>query len=98
MTFAQQCYKLLECIPKGSITTYAEIAKALDSKAYRAVGSAMAKNKNLIIIPCHRVVRSDAKVGEYALGKEKKIALLKKEGITVKDDKVVNFDALLYHF
>jgi O-6-methylguanine DNA methyltransferase len=40
----------------------------LNSKANRAVGSAMAKNANLIVIPCHRVVRSNGEIGQYALG------------------------------
>ena len=98
MTFTQRCYALLDEIPKGRITTYAEIAKALDTKAYRAVGSAMAKNKNLITIACHRVVKSDGSVGEYALGVEKKIALLKEEGVFVKNGKVDDFKALIYRF
>ena len=51
--FNERCYELLKLIPEGKVTTYREMARALDSKAWRAVGSAMAKNKNLFIIPCH---------------------------------------------
>ena len=66
--FNQRCYELLKLIPEGKVTTYGEMARALDTKAWRAVGSAMAKNKNLFVIPCHRVVRSDGCIGQYALG------------------------------
>ena len=98
MTFSQECYKLLERIPRGKVTTYAEIALALETKAYRAVGSAMAKNKNLIIIPCHRVVRSDGSIGQYALGSDKKIELLQSEGVMIQNSKVCNFEELLFRF
>ena len=57
-TFEARCYELLKLIPKGKVTTYGEIARALNTKAYQAVGNAMAKNKNLFVIPCHRVIRT----------------------------------------
>jgi len=98
MSFRQQCYELLKLIPKGKVTTYAEIAKALDSKAYRAVGSAMAKNRDLIHTPCHRVVRSNADVGEYALGSDKKISLLQEEGLLIENGKVKNFKEVFFSF
>ena len=66
--FNERCYELLKRVPEGKVTTYREIANALNSKAWRAVGSAMAKNKTLFVIPCHRVVRSDGTIGQYALG------------------------------
>ena len=80
------------------ISTYAEIAKSLDSKAYRAVGNAMANNPHPISVPCHRIIRSDGSLGGYALGINKKIQLLKKEGILIKDNKVVDFESKLYQF
>ncbi len=80
------------------ISTYAEIAKSLDSKGYRAVGNAMAKNPQPISVPCHRIIRSDGSLGGYALGINKKIQLLKKEGIQIKDNKVVDFKNKLYQF
>jgi methylated-DNA-[protein]-cysteine S-methyltransferase len=98
MSFSQECYALLEKIPKGRVTTYKEIAKALNSKAYRAVGNAMHKNKNPIKIPCHRVVKADGHLGDYLGGADKKAALLKAEGVEVKGGKVVDFEALLYRF
>ncbi len=68
----KRCYELLKQIPRGKVTTYKELAKAMNTNAWRAVGTALAQNENLIIIPCHRVVRSDAVVGQYAQGTEKK--------------------------
>ncbi len=50
--FNDRCYQLLQQIPTGKVTTYKEIAQALNTKAYRAVGNAMAKNTQLIVIPC----------------------------------------------
>ena len=96
--FNNRCYEILALIPKGKISTYAEIAKALNSKAYRAVGNAMAKNSNLISIPCHRVIKSNGIVGGYALGTNKKINLLKKEGVTIKEGKVIDFKNIIFTF
>ena len=97
-SFYERCYALLKRIPEGKITTYGEMAKALNSKAWRAVGSAMAKNQHPIVIPCHRVIRSDGRIGEYALGKNKKIALLKKEGIEIKNGRINNLSQFMYEF
>ena len=80
------------------ISTYSDIAISLDSKAYRAVGNAMANNPYPISVPCHRIIRSDGSLGGYALGINKKIQLLKKEGILIKDNKVVDFESKLYQF
>ena len=96
--FDNRCYQKLTLIPKGMVSTYAEIAKSLNSKAYRAVGNAMAKNPNPILIPCHRIVKSDGTIGGYALGTNKKIKLLKNEGILIKDGKVINLESKLYRF
>ena len=97
-SFNQKCYELLKLIPKGKVTTYGEMARALNTKAWRAVGSAMAKNKNLIIIPCHRVVRSTGSIGEYALGSDKKAELLQSEGVEVLSGKVQELDKYIYKF
>jgi len=63
-----------------------------------AVGSAMAKNKNLFVIPCHRAVRSDGSIGQYALGPDKKAKLLRDEGVDVVDGKVKNISKFIYKF
>ena len=96
--FNNRCYKIVSCIPKGKISTYGDIARVLGTKAYQAVGNAMAKNPNLISVPCHRVIKSDGSIGGYALGTSKKITLLKKEGIIVKKDRVFNFKNLIHQF
>ena len=98
MNFNQQCYKLLSQIPKGKISTYKEIAKALNIKAYRAVGNAMAKNPNPIIVPCHRVINNDGLIGRYRLGVDKKITLLQKEGITITKKRVVGYEKIIHSF
>lgn len=97
-SFNERCYELLKQIPQGRVTTYRELAAALGGKACRAVGNAMAKNPDLVTVPCHRVVRSDGKIGGYAGGVDKKIALLQSEGVRIEGEKVTDFAALLYRF
>ena len=96
--FNERCYELLKLIPEGKVTTYGEMARALDTKAWRAVGSAMAKNKNLFVIPCHRVVRSDGAIGQYALGSAKKASLLNDEGVEIVNGRVKNFSEVIHKF
>jgi methylated-DNA-[protein]-cysteine S-methyltransferase len=98
ISFDERCYQLLKLIPRGKVTTYGEIARALNTKAWRAVGSAMAKNKNLFVIPCHRVVRSDGSIGQYALGSDKKASLLMEEGVEVVNGKVKDIGKFIYKF
>ena len=97
-TFNEQCYQLLKQIPKGKVVTYGDIAHALHGKAYQAVGNAMGANPNPIIVPCHRVVKSNGEVGNYASGMEKKIELLRSEGVKIENNKVVDFDAVRFQF
>ena len=96
--FQKKCYELVKKIPKGKVSTYKEIAKALNSKAYRAVGKAMANNKHLIKIPCHRVVLSSGKIGNYQGGIERKMEILQLEGIhlSTKNKKIKNLDSFLW--
>jgi methylated-DNA-[protein]-cysteine S-methyltransferase len=96
--FEVQCLELLGQIPKGKVTTYREIARVLDSQAYRAVGRAMARNRDLVVVPCHRVVCSDGKVRGYANGVDQKIQLLEREGILILNGKVVGLELVLYRF
>ena len=74
--------KALE-IPRGELRTYGWIATQIGRPAaVRAVGSALRKNPVPLLIPCHRVVRSDGAVGEYALGgSDAKRRMLASEGI-----------------
>jgi methylated-DNA-[protein]-cysteine S-methyltransferase len=98
VTFAKKCYQLLLQVPQGRVTTYKDLAGAMGTRAYRAVGQAMNRNPRLIEIPCHRVVCSNGEIGGYALGVEKKIELLQKEGVVVKGNRVEGMEGILYRF
>lgn len=98
LNFNEKCYALLKQIPKGKVTTYKEMARAMGTHAWRAVGTAMAKNDNLITIPCHRVVRSDGVIGDYALGTDKKVELLNSEGVDISNGKVNKLDNFFHQF
>ena len=75
--------KALE-IPKGEVRSYGWIAREIGRpKAVRAVGSALGHNPVPVVIPCHRVVRSDGMIGNYALGAPMKRELLDTEGVDV---------------
>jgi methylated-DNA-[protein]-cysteine S-methyltransferase len=76
-------------IPYGKTKTYKSIAEKLDSQAYRAVGTALAKNPFPLVIPCHRIVKSDNSIGKYGGGSEMKKRILKKEGVKIKVNKIV---------
>jgi len=83
-------------IPKGKVSTYREIAKFIGKpNAFRAVGNTCNKNPNAPRVPCHRVVKSDGRVGGYAFGEKKKILLLQNEGIKVKKGRILNFEDCL---
>lgn len=80
ITFSEQVYKVVKKIPKGQVLMYKEVARRTGRpKAYRAVGNILNKNFDPSI-PCHRVIRSDGKIGGYNRGKNSKIKILKKEG------------------
>jgi len=98
-SFNERCYALLRTVPRGRVTTYAAIAHALGTRAYRAVGNAMNKNPYPSSkVPCHRVVNSDGRLGGYAKPEEIKIRLLAGEGITIEGGMIVNFTEKLYTF
>ena len=68
-------------IPRGQVRPYAWIAREIGNpRAVRAVGSALGRNPVPILIPCHRVVRSDGATGEYIFGPDAKLRLLGAEG------------------
>ena len=82
--FQKTVWNEIKRIPRGETITYKELAVKIGRpKSYRAVATACAKNPQLIIIPCHRVIRSDGKLGGYmgVKGIERKKKLLKKEGV-----------------
>ena len=78
--FQEAVWAALRAIPPGETRSYAEIAAAVGRPAaVRAAGSANAANNVAVLIPCHRVVRSDGSAGGYAYGTERKQALLARE-------------------
>ncbi len=81
-SFACRVYKAVMGIPLGQVRTYKWVArKAGSSSAYRAVGTALRNNPLPLVIPCHRVVRSNNVLGGYIYGKDfkKRILRLEKE-------------------
>ena len=81
--FQKMVWNEIKKIPKGKTITYKELAiKIGKPKAYRAVANACAKNPLLEIIPCHRVIRGDGKMGGYMgrKGVKGKLRLLESEG------------------
>lgn len=88
-TFSQKIYKIVRKIPRGTFLTYKEVARlAGREKAWRAVGNILKKNKDPKI-PCYRVIKSDGKVGGYRYGTKRKASLLKKEGVIIKNGRIV---------
>lgn len=79
-TFTEKVYEVVKTIPKGNIMTYKEVAiKIGNPRAFRAVGTVLSKNFDKKI-PCHRVIKSNGKMGGYNRGGEKvKYQILKKE-------------------
>lgn len=76
-------------IPEGKVTTYKKVAEALGKpNSFRAVGNALADNPKPVEIPCHRVVKSNGKIGGYARGDKKKRELLRSEGVKIKKGKI----------
>ncbi len=99
MDFDQKVWALLKKIPKGKVTTYKQIAIALKKpNASRAVGNACNSNPNAPKVPCHRVVKSSGELGGYSKGLERKISLLRAEGIKIKNNKVQDFNRKVYRF
>jgi len=100
--FFKKVYTLVAQIPEGKVSAYGDVAKALGiSGAARAVGTAMANNRDSKHVPCHRIVRSDGNVGFYKGGPEgsmEKRKRLMDEGIEFLESslKIKNFDKFRY--
>lgn len=101
--FANKVYSLLKTIPKGKVTTYKELAIALDIKAYQAIGQVLRINPYAPKVPCHRVVKTDGSLGGF-MGETKgeaitkKIKLLNLEKVKIENNRVVDFENKLYKF
>jgi len=92
-------YNLVMQIPRGKVSTYGALAKALgDIRAARACGVMLSQNPDPPRIPCHRVVMSDGSLGGFTHpeGIKRKIELLRQEGIEIENGKVKNFPKFLF--
>ena len=82
--FEKRIYQELSLIPYGETLSYQDLANQINSpNSARAVGNALGKNPLLLLIPCHRVICKNGKLGGYVLGGEKKRELLGLEGYTI---------------
>ncbi len=92
-------YDLLLKIPLGKISTYGDLAKALGHpSASRVIGRILGNNPNPIKVPCHRIVKSDGKLGGYRYGTEMKKDLLEKEGVSfINETTVENFKNIRFY-
>ena len=84
--FQRRVYERLLAIPFGTVVTYGEVARDVGgdaSSTARAVGQAVGANPIAIVVPCHRVVPADHRLGEFGGGPERKAALLRLEGVDV---------------
>jgi methylated-DNA-[protein]-cysteine S-methyltransferase len=83
--FRDKVFKIVKKIPRGKVLTYKEVASLLGRpRAFRVVGNILNKNRNSEI-PCHRVIMSDGKIGGYNKGTKRKLTLLKREGVLIKN-------------
>jgi len=90
VSFREKVFQVVKEIPAGGFLTYKMVAKMAGfPRAWRAVGNVLNKNQDPKI-PCHRVIRSGGKIGGYRCGIKKKIRLLKKEGLIIKNGKVTS--------
>ena len=99
MIIEKKIYKKLLQVPSGKITTYGELSRAIGLKnGQRVIGRVMKNNPFPVIVPCHRVVKSNREIGGYAFGVDIKRNMLTKEGICIKNDKIENFEKSFFRF
>ena len=90
---SEDVYAILSKIPPGKVSTYGDVARAVGHpKAARAIGRIMANNPNPILVPCHRVVKSNGEIGGFAFGEKMKREILENEGIKFNNRFVENFE------
>ena len=95
----KKIYKKLLQVPPGKITTYGELSRAIGFvNGQRVIGQIMKKNPFPVIIPCHRVVKSNGEIGGYAYGISIKKNMLVKEGISISNNKIKNFQKTIFRF
>ena len=96
-SFQSQCYEALKKVPRGKVITYGGLAEMIGRpKAHRAVGSAMNKNPFAPKVPCHRVVKSNGDLGGFSIDIKVKIKRLQEEGVMVSNNKIIDFQSILF--
>ena len=99
MTLSTKVYTKLLQVPEGKVTTYGDLAKAVGLKnGQRIIGTIMKNNPFPVIVPCHRVVKSNGKIGGYIYGERVKSQILAKEGIKIKAGRIMDFDKEKFYF
>ncbi len=89
LSFTERISQAARKIPRGRVATYVQVARRAGfPRAARAGGNALKKSPGMPLVPCHRVVCSDGRVGGFARGTRVKIKMLKREGIEVRNGKV----------
>jgi methylated-DNA-[protein]-cysteine S-methyltransferase len=87
--FERDVYRALAQVPYGEVASYRDLATAAGRpNAYRAVGSAMARNALPVILPCHRVIKNDGWLGSYGDDPAWKERLLTLEGVRVVEGRL----------
>ena len=99
MKIEERVYKKLLQVPTGYVITYQELANAVGlQNRQRMIGRIMKNNPFPVIVPCHRVVKSDGNVGGYAFGEKIKKNMLQNEGIEIHGNKIINFEKRKFRF
>ena len=87
--FKNHVFLVVSKIPKGSVMTYAGVARAAGKpRAARAVGNILNTNRDFKAVPCHRVVRSNGVVGGYVNGENQKVKKLVAEGVKIQQGRI----------
>ena len=82
--FEKKVWEAASRVPFGKTSSYREIAEICGMpRAYRAVGNAMGKNPVLLLVPCHRIIKSNGSLGGFSAGPDLKEKLLELEGINI---------------
>ena len=99
MKLEDKVYRKLISVPPGKITTYSELAKSVGLKnGQRQIGQIMKNNPFPVIVPCHRVVKSNGTIGGYAFGIRIKANMLSNEGIKISRGKILDYKKMMFYF
>lgn len=93
--FQRRVYEAARRIPRGMVTTYALLARAIGCGAPRAVGQALRRNRYAPAVPCHRVIATDLRMGGFGGATRgatlrEKIALLRAEGVRIRAGRLLD--------